>query len=336
MITHSLLAWLLSLLLSGAIVLINPALFVPILLLDLWFLGYHHVISTFTKLAGTKQDRQENKFLIYYLPFIVLLCVYGIYTVAGGIWAIVTIYFFWQWYHYTRQAYGISSFYKRKAAVNSTTPVRLELAAIWAVPIWGVLHRCSQQWDLFIFQPFWTPAIPIFISTLAGIIACGVIVAWLITKIIDWSKGELAYAPFIFMLSHNLIFFVGYVFIRDITVGWLVANVWHNAQYILFVWLFNQNRFKGDDKKKLSPLLHWLCQASPYRTLMYFVFCLVITSVVYNSLSGGLKLLSGENTTMLLAAQVVAFQTINFHHYVVDSMIWKARKKSHQKIMNVR
>ncbi len=31
---------------SGALVVMDPRLFVPILLLDLWLLGYHHVIAT--------------------------------------------------------------------------------------------------------------------------------------------------------------------------------------------------------------------------------------------------------------------------------------------------
>ena len=31
---------------------------------------------------------------------------------------------------------------------------------------------------------------------------------------------------------------------RQLNHGWLVLNIWHNAQYILTVWLFNNNRFK--------------------------------------------------------------------------------------------
>ncbi len=323
-------------LISGFIVVAEPSLFVPILLLDLWFLGYHHVISTFTKLAGTKQDRAENKFFLYYLPFIVLAGVYALYAVGNGIWTIVSVYFFWQWYHYTRQSYGISVFYRRKAKIeDSNTPVKLDYAMIWAVPIWGVIHRCGQDWDTFIGLPFWTPDIPFELSYVAGTICLFVVGAWIFSKILDFFEGKLAYAPVLFVLSHNLVFFIAYVYIVDITYGWLVVNIWHNAQYILFVWLFNQNRFKGDEKKSLSPVLHWLCQKTPYRTFMYFFVCLVITSIVYNALGKGLSLISGEDMVLFLALQVVLFQTLNFHHYVVDSFIWKARKKSNQKIMKV-
>jgi hypothetical protein len=34
---------------TAAVILVEPSLLYPILLIDLWFLGYHHVISTFTR-----------------------------------------------------------------------------------------------------------------------------------------------------------------------------------------------------------------------------------------------------------------------------------------------
>ena len=103
--------------LSGIAVAMRPGLFIPILMLDLWLLGYHHVISTFTKLAGTKQDRKDNWMLIYPLPVLVLVAVAGLAS-TFGIWTVVTIYLFWQWFHYTRQSWGIAAFYKRKAGMK--------------------------------------------------------------------------------------------------------------------------------------------------------------------------------------------------------------------------
>ena len=47
---------------SGLIVLWDPQLFLPVLFADLWFLKYHHVLSTFTKLAGTRKGIEENRF----------------------------------------------------------------------------------------------------------------------------------------------------------------------------------------------------------------------------------------------------------------------------------
>lgn len=321
---------------SGLAVLLNPELFMVVLLADLWLLGYHHVLSTFSKLAGTRQDRQDNHFLIYKLPFLVIAGVSALHY-GFGAWIIVTIYFFWQWYHYTRQSYGISAFYRRKSGVkNSSTPVYLDYAALWSIPIWGIVYRCSQGWNTFLFQEFWTPDIAPWISQITGIIACGILGLWLITKLMDWSKGILAFAPFAFFLSHLLAFYVGYILIKDLTIGWLVANIWHNAQYILFVWLFNQMRFSNEKAKVSSPFLHWISQTNPFRILAYFAFFITASTLVYSSLDSGIKLISGENTVAITALTVVIFQTINFHHYIVDSMIWKARKKSHQTILKIK
>ena len=320
---------------TGFILLWKPSIFFIILFIDFWFLGYHHVISTFTKLAGTKQDRIENKFLIYQLPFIVLAVVYSLYHQFGVV-IITTIYFFWQWFHYTRQAYGISVFYKRKAGIQDViTPPQLDYIAIWALPIWGLVHRCAQGWDNFLSQPFWAPHIPPWVDVSVGAFACGVLLLWFTTKILDWSRGNLARSPFFFALSHHIIFFVGYIYISDMTLGWLMANIWHNAQYILFVLLFNQNRFQNVVAKEQSPLWHWLCQKSPYRTLAYFALCVGLATFVYKGLNMGIKMVSGENIAMLTTLSILLYQTINFHHYIVDSLIWKARKKNHQRIMKI-
>ena len=37
--------------LTGIIVVNNPQWFVPILIVDLWLLGYHHVVATYTRLC---------------------------------------------------------------------------------------------------------------------------------------------------------------------------------------------------------------------------------------------------------------------------------------------
>ena len=44
----------------GAVVSNDKAIFGLVLVLNLWFLGYHHVISTYTKLGGTQQDKEDN------------------------------------------------------------------------------------------------------------------------------------------------------------------------------------------------------------------------------------------------------------------------------------
>ncbi len=59
-------------LLSGLLVVAKPALFGPVLFLDLWLLGYHHVVSTYTRLCFDRTSFLSHRFLILGLPPIVL------------------------------------------------------------------------------------------------------------------------------------------------------------------------------------------------------------------------------------------------------------------------
>ena len=123
----------------------------------------------------------------------------------------------------------------------------------------------------------------------------------------------------LYMLSHVVIFVVGYVLIQDVTAGWLVANVWHNAQYILFVWLFNNRRFEG----RSDPQARFLSLISQRRNLFLYVgVCLAISTMVYTAIATSLPYLQ----LSALAAAAIAYQTINFHHYIVDAVIWRSRK----------
>src|SRR5262249_26444891 len=59
-------------LLSGAVVVTWPEMFVTVLVLDMWLLGYHHVGATFTRTAFDRESFRTNRFFIVWLPPIVL------------------------------------------------------------------------------------------------------------------------------------------------------------------------------------------------------------------------------------------------------------------------
>jgi len=322
--------------LSGAIVFIWPELFYPVLTLDVILLGYHHVIATYTKLVGTKEDRKEYFFLIYILPIIVIAAVVALYFFIGS-WIIVSIYFFWQWYHYTRQSYGIGVFYQRKSKKASDNKKSLlSHLVIWSIPVWGVLHRCNQGWETFIYSEIYLPHVPDIAVTCAMVIAIISLFWWVYSKVLAYKNGNLSIAQTAYTTSHILIFSVGYIIINDITVGWLVANIWHNAQYIMFVWLYNVNRsskIKNDNKKSI---LDSLLIRKPKEILYYFFFTFSISFIFYTGLHQGFDFIAGTTGILISNLYIIGFQTVNFHHYVVDSFIWKAKNKKNQEILNVK
>ena len=315
-------------LLSGVAVIMNPTLFPLILFIDLWFLGYHHVISTFTRLCFDKQSLRQHTFLVFGLPPLVLAGTLGI-AFGIGIWTITTVYLYWQWFHYTRQSWGISQVYRLKSDGRVDDGYWFARLTFYLLPAWGILYRSWQAPETFIGIELKVIPVPGLLVQIVGAAAFASLILWLYTRFKAWREGRLAPAHTLFMLSHFTVFLVGYWLIESITYGWLVINVWHNAQYILFVWLYNTNRYsKGIDPE--ARFLSWLSQ--PQRFLSYFFICVAISSVLYYGIDSGFRFLDLFDPSYL----IIIYMTVNFHHYIVDSVIWKVRKKPLQKNLGLK
>ena len=309
--------------LTGVVGLWNPGMFGWMLMLDLWLLGYHHVVSTLTRLAFDKASFQQHKFLVLQLPLIVL-AVTLVAVVTCGEWVLATTYLYWQWFHYTRQSYGIERIYRRKADPAAKIDDSIAKWSLYLLPLYGILHRSEQAAPKFLGMDVLYLPIGMPVTTFIGAMAIGALVAWVVTVLIALWQGRLALAHTVYMISHHAVFLTGYVLIDDITTGWLVLNVWHNLQYILLVWWFNNNRFKqGYDPA--CPLLSTISQNG--KMITYFAVCLGISTLAYAALS---TVTNPISSTLAAPVTLFAFMVINFHHYVVDGMIWKSRKKSPQ------
>jgi len=301
--------------LTGLVVIWRPDLFIPILIFDLWFLGYHHVISTYTRLCFDRKSFSEHWAL-----FAVLLPLVTIGTLAVayvfGLWTIVSIYFYWQWFHYTRQSWGISRAYRGKERDALYEDGWLDQAIFYALPVLGVLHRSHQDPGLFIGLELRVIPVSSSVVAVAAMATVALLVVWAYRRIQARREGRLAAVHTLYMLTHFAIFAAGYLAIADITVGWLVINIAHNAQYILFVWMFNTRRFKNG----VDPNARFLSYISqPSRLWLYLVSCVAITGVLYWGVLRTIDWLFFAG----LSATIVLYQIMNFHHYIVDSRIWK-------------
>ncbi len=85
------------------------------------------------------------------------------------------------------------------------------------------------------------------------------------------------------------------------------------------MWNANGNRFRDG----VDPEHRFLSTISqPEKAFLYFAVSLAISTAVYFAL--GLGVVIASVGTLPLA--IVIYQTINFHHYIVDSVIWKVRR----------
>jgi hypothetical protein len=289
---------------SGLLVAVRPALFGPVLFLDLWLLGYHHVVSTYTRICFDRDSFVSHRFLLLWLPPMVLAATVGL-AVGVGPWTLATIYFYWQWFHYTRQSWGISQGYRRKAGALVTESERLNKLTFYLLPLWGMLHRSAQAPAVFLGLELKTLPVPDALVHAVGAAALLALAWWLAGRLVAWWRGRLPLAHTMFMLSHFGIFYVGYVMIEQVDHGWLVINIWHNAQYVAFVWLFNTNRFKhGVDPK--ARFLSMISQ--PERKTIYFATCFAISTLLYVAIWLGIDTVKGHFETMLLPLALIVYQ----------------------------
>ncbi|MEM1062337.1 MAG: hypothetical protein AAGJ97_08420 [Planctomycetota bacterium] len=309
---------------AGYAVVVAPALFPTLLLLDLWLLGYHHVISTFTRLTFDAESRRKNRFLIYYLPPLVVAGV-GAMVYGLGAWSVVSLYFYWQWLHYTRQSYGIFRILSKKSGIEAgAAHDRAAITALYAVPLFGVLWRSRQNPDTFLGLECWFMPVSEVVLAVAGAFAAVSMLWWVWETFRAREDGRWNPTVTIYLLTHHTIFYIGYYAITDINFGWLAINVWHNAQYIMIVWAFNQRRFKGGVDPK-AWLLSWLSQPRTGRAIGYFALCLTISTGFYAATAWTLE---SSFLAAVPAASVLLYQTINFHHYITDTVIWRRPKQA--------
>ncbi len=312
----------------GALALGFPDYFVLILMLDLALLGYHHVISTYTRLLFDMQSARQHWALLLPLPVAVFTCVYLLLS-WGGVAAVATLYMHWQWYHYTRQSEGINKAYGMKTRSSQDGNPSFNRLTFYLVPVAAFLMMSARPDATFLGMEVWKLPVPQWLAQVVLAAAGASLVWWLAAQVRALRAGTLGRRHFAYLCSHYLIYLVSYVAIHDITTGWLVINVWHNAQYIAFVWLFNSNQFKGGvNRQQLA--LSWLSQEG--RWPIYLMACLALTGVVYMSIDASSAYFANYTLVPLV---VLVYQGINFHHYIVDSLIWKLRKRDVQTALKI-
>jgi hypothetical protein len=312
----------------GALALGFPDYFLLILTLDLALLGYHHVISTYTRLLFDLTSMRQHWLLLVPLPLAVFA---GVYLLVGwaGVAAVSTLYMHWQWYHYTRQSEGINKAYGARTRSVQGGNAGFNRITFYLVPAAAFLMMSARPESTFLSMEVWKLPVPQWLAS-AVLAAAGASLAWwLLAQVRALRAGTLGKLHFAYLCSHYLIYLVSYVVIRDITMGWLVINVWHNSQYIAFVWLFNSNQFRGGiDRRHLA--VSWMSQEG--RWPLYLMVCIAITGVVYGAIDATNAHIA---TWSLMPAVVIAYQGLNFHHYIVDSIIWKLRKREVQTALKI-
>lgn len=314
-------------LISGCVVVVEPRLLAIAIAVDLWALAYHHVIASYTRLCFDRVSFHEHRFLVLGLPPLVLVAT-ALLSAALGPWILATLYLYWQWFHYTRQSFGVSQVYRRRSGGLAEENESITRLALYLLPLWGILHRSAQAPETFLGMELRVVPTPGLVVDLVGAVAVAALAAWVLLRARAFRAGRAPVAHTLYVLSHVAVFAVGYLAIEDVTQGWLVLNVWHNAQYVLFVWMFNGSRFHAG----IDPSARFLSTLSqPRNGWLYFLVCSSIAGVVYLAVDQ----LAAWLAFTAWPVALVAYQAINFHHYLVDGVVWKVRERPLQSVLGL-
>ena len=303
---------------AAAAVLARPGLFTVLLVADLWFLGYHHVVATYTRLAFTADALRKNRFLAFYLLLLVVAATLTLAYTAGA-WVVATAFLYLQWFHYMRQGYGLARMYYRASPEGQAAGSRdiVTDVLIYLVPIYAIAARSATMGETFLDLPVRTLVLPNAAITALGFAAVVAGAMWMLRTALAFTRGTLDVLYASFVLSHVAIFVVGYLAIENADTGWLAINIWHNLQYVLVVWMMNTRKYAG-----VEPMTSFIARISqPGRSARYFASCIAISSVIYLLLGRFVLALGGG-----MALTVGIYMGINFHHYIVDALIWKRRR----------
>ena len=197
----------------------------------------------------------------------------------------------------------------------------LDHAVFYSLPVSGILLRSNEQHPVFLGMELWSVPVPDAAASIAGYIAGALVAVWVARRVIAALRGRLAIVHTLYMTTHFTIFAAAYLWIPDITFGWLLINIWHNFQYILFVWMANNRRF-SDGIDPQARFLSYISQSG--RMWLYVLTCLAITGVLYWGVLRAVDWLFFAG----LSATIVMYQIVNFHHYIVDALIWKTRRSA--------
>ena len=225
-------------------------------------------------------------------------------------------------YPYTRQSEGIAKAYTFKSKTELAGSHFFNRFVFYSVPISTFLVMSSRQHPEFLWSDVYTMPIPSVLADALLFVSITTALYWLVRQLVGVHKGSLSPLVLTYFISHFCVYLFAYVIISDINKGWLLINIWHNLQYIAFVWVCNVNQY-ADPTKGASKFRQWLC--APENWLFYFIICFLISHVFYSGTEMAINLFPVEIAASLM---IIVYQSINFHHYIVDACIWKLRKKS--------
>ncbi len=236
--------------------------------LNIWFLSVPHTFSTLTRSDRRTQASAVKTVFTFLALLVAIIALSHFFNFV----LIFTFYFFWQQFHYSKQNFGIARY-----GAGEQKREFIDHCFYLLVPFVAVMGLFSSGPQVFfsylIDNPF-----PFALSRSQALIANVIL---MVSYVMVRKKAILP------AVQHVALFSMAYLGIESFAVGWLCLNVFHNLQYLKFMFLYE-------------------------RRIQFLILPIILSLAVY-----GLELSAFVGFSFILA--------LNFTHYVLDGFIWKRR-----------
>jgi hypothetical protein len=307
-----------------------------IIILSVLIVNYIHRHYTFALVYGDKEEFQKRKQVYMFLPIIAALAtVLSLYLDAFKVLLVAAI--LWNMYHTITQKYGITRIYSRKAGYGEAW-IEKGLIYSWFLYIIFALavrekevinqYQADRVGDYFQriselkigYNTVIFDYIGDYISyiTLASYFFFGIAIAFTLLFAYQEFKNrhQISKAKILFVISILMLYSI---FFYSLIVGYMVFAFSHALEYIAFVNIFVNSKYKRKPDSRSVVAL-----ASKKQWLYSSLFSLGIVAICLL----GMKL--NENA---FAIYIVGS---SFLHFIYDGLIWKVRRPEVGKPLDIK
>jgi len=285
------------------------------------FVNGPHLISTWTRVYLARGERFKRPLHYWVIPAAV--AAFGIVNeLRGGsglAWVRTTI-FYWASWHFVAQSWGILRIYQRKHRVVGTLDAKLERVLLFGPAFFCMLRRLhTGPWTLFQVEVFHVVP-PASIVNAFGALLVLVALFYVARRLVGARRRPWFEAVRPTYLFFNFVgFAMPFLVIQDGTSAFAAAALWHAAQYMAIVWLYNRRRYAGG-VDPAARAVSWASQ--PGRAPAYIALLAAGAAGVYS-----LAFLIASVAKIPFQDLALVFWTgLTLAHYYVDGVIWKTRR----------
>lgn len=280
-----------------------------------------HLISTWTRVYLDGNERFRRPVHYWLIPAVIAGAVVTLILAEGRYSRTLrTVLFYWAFWHFMMQNWGILRIYQRRSGDAETRMANLERAVLWLGALWPMLHRLATGPRVLFGAEIRYPTLEPWMVNGVGALLVAASSSYVVIRVVQWRRGEKV--PLIrplFLAASWFGFFVPFVLIKQNgSAAFAAAACWHGLQYLGIVWFFNRNRWKsGVDRR--ARMVSWVSQ--PGRVPFYFFSLLGIAAIIYAGVLAASR--------VALDAQrlgAIVWLSLTFGHYWLDGVIWKLRK----------